>query len=390
MHLIILAVGIITLLHLFYTLIEFKLGAKKINLLSDENPLPKEGLPHVTIIFSALNEENTIEQAINSLISIDYPSYEIIAINDRSSDQTPKILEKLKANHSQLSVYHINELPPGWLGKNHALHFAAQKAKGDWLLFTDADVMMKNTILTKAISYALNHKIDHLTIHEQHIRNTFWLKVLLLGCYMSYCMVIKPWRIRYSWSKKSLGHGAFNLIRKEAYIQSGGHQAIAMECLDDLMLGKLLKQKGFKQDIVYGENLIKREWYKSAKDMINGLNKNGFAYHDFNLLKASRDHIFALVYFVWPIVAIFIFTDIVRWININIILLTLVFALSVAKHFRLHIGFAIFYPISMCMLLYTLWYSVFSTYKNNGISWRNTHYPLAELRSKKPEFLQDK
>lgn len=386
---IILALGLVTLLHLIYTLIEFKLGSKKINLLFQQKTLNKS-LPSVSIILSALNEEKIIEQTVKCLLKLDYPHLEIIAINDRSSDQTPYILEKLKSKYLQLQVYHIDKLPVGWLGKNHALNFAAQKASGDWLLFTDADVIMKPLILKKAMSYCLENQIDHLTINEPHVRHRFWLKVLMLGCYTTYCMVMKPWRIRYSWSKKYLGHGAFNLVRKTAYTQSGGHAAIAMECLDDLMLGKLLKKNGFKQDIVDGTELIEREWYSSAKEMVNGLNKNSFAFFDFNLLRVTRDFSLALIYYIWPLVAVFICSGLSRWIYICNILLTYFLVISIAKQFRLHAGFALLYPISICMLLYTIWLSVYSTYKNNGIFWRDTHYSLATLRAKKPAYLQEK
>lgn len=389
MELIIFVIGLITFVHLFYTSIEFKLGSKKIRTLSNQRVLPRDQLPSVTIILSALNEEKVLEAVIHSLLKLDYPSLEIIAINDRSTDNTFQILEKLQSQFSRLRVYHIHNLPKGWLGKTHALYFAALKASGEWLLFTDADVSMNNTSILKAVSYVLTHQIDHLTIYEHHVRKRFWLKVLMLGSYTSYSMVMKPWRIRYAWSKKYLGHGAFNLIKKDVYFQSGGHRAISMECLDDLMLGKLIKEKGFRQDIVDGAHLIEREWYESARDMINGLKKNSFAFFNFNILAVCRDFIFAFIYFIWPLIAMIIFAGSVRWINIMNVLLMLYFTQAVAKQFRLHSGFAFLYPISISMLLYTVLCSVFSTYKNNGIIWRDTHYSLAELRCKNPANMQE-
>ena len=265
-----------TLVYSLFTLIEFGIGFNQIKNLSSQPILPPDSLPSVSIIFSALNEEQTLANSINEMLKLDYPNLEIIAVNDRSTDNTPAILEKFQ-HEKCLTVKHITQLSKGWLGKNHALHVAAQSAAGEWLLFTDADVMMKHASLSKALSYVLENQLDHLTIYEYHIKKNFWLKILLLASYVTYSMAMKPWRIRYSWSNKSLGHGAFNLVKKSAYLKCGGHHPIAMECLDDLKLGALLKNNGFKQDTVDGRDFIEREWYSSIKEMIKGLEKNGFA-----------------------------------------------------------------------------------------------------------------
>ena len=248
MELILPGMAIFTLVYLLLTVIECLIGFHRIKNLSEQDSLPASQLPSVSIIFSALNEETTLEKALLSMLELDYPYLEIIAINDRSTDATPVILEKMQRQHANLHVFHIHQLPDGWLGKNHALQFASQQAKGDWLLFTDADVLMKKPTILKSVSYALENNLDHLTIFDTHRRKQFQLKILLLGSYIGYILATKPWRIRYTWSKKYLGHGAFNLVKKSSYLQCGAHHAIAMECLDDMKLGHLIKSHGFKED----------------------------------------------------------------------------------------------------------------------------------------------
>lgn len=383
MEMVLLIVALITCITLIVTMIEFLIGFKKILNLSRQAKLDEKMLPSISIIFGALNEERDIENALKTMLALDYPKLDIIAINDRSTDKTPAILDHYQALYpDRLRVIHIKELPPGWLGKNHALYVGSQHAKGDWLLFTDADVLMKPDLLTKTISYVLHHKIDHLTIFEHHLRESFWLKVFYLGHYVTYSMAIKPWRIRYAWSKKSLGHGSFNLVNKQSYQACGGHQAIAMECLDDLKFGKLLKQHGFRQDTVDGRDYIEREWYKSLPEMIAGLKKNSFAFYEYRILPTMRDISFAFLFYLWPVIAVIVCTGPTRWLNVLNVALTLYMSWYVAKQFRLERKFAFFYPISIIMLLYTMLNSVVSIYFNKGVIWRGTHYSLSHLRNK--------
>lgn len=344
--------------------------------------LPSEQLPLVSIIFSALNEEEHLESSLLSMLSLDYPQLEIIAINDRSSDRTGVILEDLSKKFLNLHVIHVTTLPDNWLGKNHALYLGAKKAHGKWLLFTDADVSMDTALLKKSMSYVIEQNIDHLTIFEKHTSKSFWLRVLLLGTYIPYCLHLKPWRIRYKWSKKYLGHGAFNLIKKATYQDLGGHYSIAMECVDDMQLGKLLKENGYKQDTVNGHNYIEREWYSSLTAMINGMSKNGFALFSYSLVILLCRVFLWFLYCFWPLMAVMRFTGILFWINIVNVTLMLSFAALVAKQFHLKKSYALCYPFAVILLLYAICRSMFLTYYHNGIYWRNTHYSLKNLRNK--------
>jgi glycosyltransferase involved in cell wall biosynthesis len=383
LRMIITLIAALTGIYLVYTLVEFLIGFKSIKNLKEQQILPTAKLPTISIIFSALNEENEIEAAVMSLLHIDYPHVEIIAINDRSNDNTAEILNSLKKRYSQLTVLHIEQLPTGWFGKNHALYYGSQHATSDWLLFTDADVIMKPETLSRAISYAIEHDCQHLTICENHVQSTFWLKILLLAHYLTYSISFKPWRIRYRWSKRSLGHGAFNLVNKITYDSCGSHQAIALECLDDLKLGALIKSQGFKQDTVDGRDFVQRKWYQSLPDMIEGWKKNTFAYFEYKLLPLTCSSIFAVVFLIWAVICIMVFYGLLQWISIVDVCLMLLISTHVCKHFRMPIHYAIFYPLAIIILLYAVWNSVFAIYRQNGVVWRGTHYPLDTLRANK-------
>ena len=380
MDLLLSALACCTLIYLVFIIIEFSLGFHKIQSLTRQRSLTRDQLPMVSIIFSALNEEAAIEEAVCSFINLDYPRFEVIAVNDRSTDKTPAILNRLSQQHPALTVHHIAALPHGWFGKNHALHVAAKAARGEWLLFTDADVLMKKSALTQAMSYSIEQDLDHLTIFEHHIRKTFWLKILLFAFYLTYNLHKKPWRVSYPWSKKSIGHGAFNLVKKSAYRHCNGHTAIAMECLDDLKLGELIKKNGFKQDTADGHDYIEREWYTSLREMIAGVEKNSFAIFNYRIMLTSLASMGALLFFIWPLFALFLCSGLVCYLNAINVLLMLGISAFIAKKYRLKIRYAIFYPAAILILLYSIWNSIVNIYKNKGVVWRGTHYSLKMLR----------
>jgi len=366
-----------------FTLLEFMAGFNAIKNIAAQTDVDAARLPSVSIIFSALNEEADIELAVMSLLALDYPNFEVIAINDRSNDNTAEILNAMQMKHARLQVHHITELPEDWFGKNHALFYGSKLAKGEWLLFTDADVQMKPATLKKAMSYTIERNLDHLTICEHHLRNTFWLKILLLAHYVTYSISFKPWRVRHSWSRRSLGHGAFNLVNKSVYEKCGSHAAIALQCLDDLKLGHLIKTNGYRQDTVDGRDFVQREWYPSLPAMIEGWKKNTFAFFDYRLLVLVPSSVFALLFFVWPIIAMFMYSGLAFWLNVANVILMFMISAYVCQQFRMEKRYAIFYPAAIFLLLYSIWNSVFTIYRQNGVVWRGTHYPLEQLRAGK-------
>lgn len=118
--------------------------------------------PSLSVIIPARNEEKSIKQAISQLIDQDYPNLEVIVVNDRSTDNTGVILEELKIKYPELKVITITDVPPYWLGKNHAVYQGVKQATGEWLLFTDADVLFSPGSLKSTVSYSLENKLDHL------------------------------------------------------------------------------------------------------------------------------------------------------------------------------------------------------------------------------------
>jgi glycosyltransferase involved in cell wall biosynthesis len=372
----------VTLALVVATAIEFAIGNRTLRALATVPPLSDESLPRVSIIIAARNEGCKIEAALQSVLVQSYPNREIIVVNDRSTDKTGAILQRLAANNPLMRVVTVNELPPHWLGKNHALNIGAGQATGELLLFTDADVIMEATTLSRAVNWLRISGLDHLAITPQMAMPGVLLNMFGGAFTVFFGLYAKPWKARDRRSRRHIGIGAFNLVRTEAYRRVGGHSAIAMRPDDDMRLGKIIKNAGYRQDMALGDRLVHVEWYSSVGEIVRGLEKNVFAGVDYNLAVVIAATIGQLLVFIWPILALFTTDGPTRWLNAAIVVLIgWIYADNAGFHGmkRWHwIGF----PITTLLFLYTIWRATLKTLLNDGIDWRGTHYSLAELKKK--------
>ncbi len=263
-----------TLLCIFWLFVLFDatLGMRKIEKLEDVQErydLFEKG-PLVSIIVAARNEATDIEASLRSQLKQTYPYMEWIVVNDRSTDDTGKIIDSLAQEDRRIKQIDITSLPQGWLGKNHALYQGYLEAKGQYLLFTDADVVFKEDTVAKALTYLREKNIDHLTLAPNLSTKRFWANSFISFFLFGFSYFKRPWKANDDNSKAAIGIGAFNLLSKEAYTTIGTHKKIAMRPDDDLMLGVNIKISGKKQRIVRAISHLQVEWYRTLKDAIVG------------------------------------------------------------------------------------------------------------------------
>jgi cellulose synthase/poly-beta-1,6-N-acetylglucosamine synthase-like glycosyltransferase len=210
-------------------------------------------IPALSVILAARDEERSVNESVVSMLAQDYSStLEVIAVNDRSTDRTGEILEELATKHpDSLRVLNVESLPEGWLGKTHALYIGSAEATGEWLLFTDADVIFSHDCSEKAVRYAIDNGLDHLTLPPEILCKGILLRSFVAAFTLIFEMTQRPWRVSDPQAQEHVGIGAFNLIRKDAYERSGTHRAIRMRPDDDMKLGQLLKRHGFRQGVAY-------------------------------------------------------------------------------------------------------------------------------------------
>jgi cellulose synthase/poly-beta-1,6-N-acetylglucosamine synthase-like glycosyltransferase len=375
--------GLLTLLVVAALTLEFARGNRLVRQLRGVPPFTGPSAPSVSIVIAARDESRSIENALQSVLGQDYSRLEIIVVNDRSSDDTSVILERMTTKYPRLRTINITDLPPGWLGKNHALQCGAELARGEFLLFTDADVMMDPTTVSRAVQAMTTMQLDHLTVAPQLTMRGLILNMFSGAFTLFFGMYARPWKVRDPRSNAHVGIGAFNLLRRDVYRRVGGHSRLAMRPDDDMKLGKLVKMTGHRQDILSGDGSISVEWYHSVGELVRGLEKNSFAAFDYSLGRALGGMIFQFLIFIWPVLAMILTEGVTRILNVGILLLLAgLYTDSVHTHNfpRWH---AVGLPAMAGLFLYIIGRAILKTIRDDGIDWRGTHYSLASLRANK-------
>jgi glycosyltransferase involved in cell wall biosynthesis len=341
------------------------------------------GSPRVSIIVPARNEEETLEQPLRQLLALDYTNYEIIAVNDRSTDRTGEIMERVAASpHAQgrLRVLHVAELPPGWLGKTHAMWSAGRQATGEWLLFTDADVLFKPDALRRAMAYAEAEPADHLVLFPRMIMKQPGERMMIAFFQTLFVFGHRPWKVADPRTKDHIGVGAFNLIRRSVYEAIGTYRALRFEVLDDMKLGKVIKNAGYAQRNVFGGDLISLHWARGAMGVVNNLTKNFFAVLSFQWLRCVVSCMGLAFLNLGPFVGICLAQG---WTRLPYVLaLFSMFCIYVGMSSRSDVPpyYIVLHPVSTTLFVYILLRSMFLTLSQGGVVWRGTFYPLDELR----------
>ncbi|HYX23500.1 MAG TPA: glycosyltransferase [Thermoanaerobaculia bacterium] len=377
-----LALAAVTLLGHLAAAVAIWRGNRSIRSLADQPPLAGP-LPRVSIVIPARNEERNLEEALQSILALDYDNLEIDVVDDRSTDSTGEILDRMARANPRLRVVHVRELPPGWLGKNHALELGGRKATGDYLLFTDADVVIEPTALRRAVAAMAADGLDHLTATPEIDRPSVLFEMFIGVFSLFFTLFVKPWKVRDPKSPNHVGIGAFNLVRASAWRAVGGHQRLAMRPDDDLKLGKLLKTSGFRQEMMFGRGMLRVEWYRSVGELIQGLMKNAFPGVDYRLSVVLSSTVIQLTILVWPFLAVLVTSGAARWLNLASVAVLLGLCWLNAPLAAVRRWHGVGFPVVTLLFLYILWRSTLTILWRGGIDWRGTHYPLADLKANK-------
>jgi glycosyltransferase involved in cell wall biosynthesis len=374
----------------------------------DRNPVAAAGNPLVSIIVPARNEEESIEQALRTLLALDYDNYEVIVVNDRSTDRTGEIMERV-AGHlqseklqsqdphpvspnngetrmghpllsSRLRVVHHRELPEGWLGKTHAMWTATNQAAGQWLLFTDADVLFKPDSLRRAMAYAEAEKADHVVLFPRMIMKRPGEYMMIAFFQTMFMFGHRPWKVADPKARDHMGVGAFNLVRRNAYEAVGTYERLRMEVVDDMKLGKVIKNGGFAQRNVFGADLISIRWANGAMGVVDNLTKNFFAILSFQWWRTLLSVLGLAFLNLGPFFGVLLAHG---WARVP-------YGLALGSMFLIYLGMSwrsgvppyyfLSHPVSTVLFIYTLLRSTALTLWNDGIVWRGTKYRLEELR----------
>ncbi|MGA2419445.1 MAG: glycosyltransferase family 2 protein [Candidatus Acidiferrum sp.] len=371
--------GFVAIFWVFYGL-RVVYGALRLPWVKDFFCAPDAECPRISLLFAARDEEEKLPAALASLAAIDYPDLEIIAVDDRSTDATARILDDFAAAHPRFRVVHVKELPAGWLGKPHALQQAYEASHGEWLIFTDADVWFKSDVVRRSVSIAREKHLEHLTLFCDIQMVGFWERVLITFFGLWFHMATDPHGVSNPRSAAYVGVGAFQMLKRSAYEAAGTHRRLAMEVVDDMKLGKIVKMAGFRSGVAVARDFLSVRWHAGAGNLIRGVTKNFFAGASFSVSLVVLSIVGTLLLNVVPFAALPFLHSWALALALVSVAIMLAFHAGVDIVMRVSPLYALTFPLGALILAYMLLRSTLVTLRQGGIIWRDTFYPLEELR----------
>jgi cellulose synthase/poly-beta-1,6-N-acetylglucosamine synthase-like glycosyltransferase len=368
---------------------EWLRGMSRLPDLLGQAPAPVRGT--VSVIIPARNEGAAVGDGLRSLLASRGVELEVIAIDDRSTDDTGAVMDGLKAQPRETNVSylveHIDALAEGWLGKPHAMARGAALASGEWLLFTDADVVFAEDALVRALAWLERDGGDHLLVVPTVIARSAGEAMMLPFLHILSIWGPRLWRVADPGSRDAVGVGAFNLMRRAVYEKVGGWERLRMEVIEDLRMGYLIKQAGFRSRVVTGRNLVRIRWAHGAWGVVTNLAKNVFAAFRFRVGLLIAGAVATAVMCLLP------FAGLVLGVGWDRAWLwpSLVSAGALTAFYWRYRRFAdpngaatlvwvITFPAAALVFLYAMVRSMVLTRVQGGVVWRGTFYPLRELR----------
>jgi glycosyltransferase involved in cell wall biosynthesis len=348
--------------------------------LSDTAPIAPQEAPLISVIFAARDEAEKLPAAIATLLAQDYPRFEIIAVNDRSKDETPAILHKLEGSNRNLIVTDIDMLPQGWLGKPHALVAGVERSHGEWVVFTDADVHFAPDVLGRAVAIAIERGWDHMSLLASVEMHGFWETTAISFFALGFIFGNEPWNAANPRSSRYMGVGAFQLVRRDAYERSGGHSRLRMEVIEDMKLGKLIKMAGMRSGVAVAEDLVRVRWHAGVRNVVRGVTKNMFAAVHYNPFFAAGAVAFSLLMSVLPFFGVFFATGWARVFAGIAAGAAVVIQGAMVWSTKASPLYGLTHPLGALLFCWMIGRSAIATLWRGGVVWRDTFYPLDELR----------
>lgn len=339
--------------------------------------LPEPG-QLISVVIAGRNEAETIEAAMRRLLADEDENRELIFVEDRSTDETRRIAETLAADYDSFTVVPIDELPAGWLGKVNALHQGSRQARGEWLLFSDADVHIDAGLLRHSVRVAEHLGLDHVAVLPRLTSRSFLCRVAIA----TFCGGLAAFSSRRrrqdpEATDHAIGVGAFNLCRRSVFERSLGFEWLRMEVADDMALALAMKLAGARHEVMITRKGLSVEWYPTLWSMVKGLEKNSFgAIGRYSRLRGLLLGL-AFVFLPWG--------PLLVWhVSPMACLLPYLASASAGWLGSRRLGWDstpfLFGPVGSSILGFIMLNSTWQTWRRGGIVWRGTHYSLDELR----------
>lgn len=339
--------------------------------------------PRLSVLIPACNEVETLGGALRSQLRTDYPDVEFIVVDDRSTDGTGAVIDRLAVEDARVVPLHVEGLPDGWLGKVHALARGVERATGDWVLVTDADVHIEPDLLRKVIAWAEQGAYDFVAALAG-LRSVGVAVDCVLSLFMrSFVAGARFHAVEDPRSQAAVGIGTFNLMRQTVYDRSPGFEWLKLEVADDLGLAVMLKQAGAHCAVLSGRGAISITFYTGLVDMARKLEKNVYAI----LGRCSLGRIVAMVYLLLTLdfAALMAFVPVgvswLPWVGVAALGLGFIAIGALNRWFGLPVWIAPLYPVGTVLLSAIALVTGWRAHRRGGIEWRGTFYSAEQLRA---------
>jgi cellulose synthase/poly-beta-1,6-N-acetylglucosamine synthase-like glycosyltransferase len=354
-----------------------------------DSPQP-ERWPKLSVVVPACDEADKFESAVRTLLDEDYPDLEILLVDDRSTDSTGAAMDRVAAADPRVRVFHVTSLPEGWIGKVNALDLGLKASKGEFVLFTDADVHFRRGTLRRAIAYCCAGRLDHLAALPDLWPTNLLLDAALSVTIRQLVVLTRPWNMSDPRSRHCMGVGAFNLVRRSAFDATPGFEWLRLEVADDMGLALMMKRSGARCQIVSAFDHIALHWYRTVAEAARGSERLWAPALCFSLSRAAFALLAIFAFELSPLLTLLpLLSPELRWIGFAGIAVFLVFLLS-ALTIRRWVGGkfvpALAGPLAAPLLAALLVRAAFLGWKRGGVLWRGTLYPAPMLRAGKRVF----
>jgi chlorobactene glucosyltransferase len=279
----------------------------------DNCKTPERDLPFISVVIPARNEEAKIGRCLESMLAQDYPNFELIVIDDRSTDKTAEIIESFAKRDSRIKFVRGKDAPDGWVGKCNALAFAVGFASGDWYIFTDADTCHQPNSLRDAIGYATANKVDLVSFVPLQELGSFFERIVMTVLLSSFLLGDPFHTVNDPLAKRAYAYGQYIICRRRSYLALGGHQSVRDTIVEDHALGRVFKEKGYKIAVADGKTLYRVRMYMDLESMWQGWTKNLYS-----LIDSSPVHLMCILSslnltVIMPFINVFIVASL--WVN---------------------------------------------------------------------------
>ena len=339
--------------------------------------------PRVSTIVPARDEAAGMPASLSSRLADGYPDLELIVVDDRSTDDTPRILAEFAARDSRVLPVRVDVLPHGWLGKVHALDEGVKRATGEWLLFSDADVELEPGTLARAVAHCEAEGVDALALLPE-FGLTGGLADAAMGVFARVLtMAVDPRAVRDPRSKVAAGAGAFTLVSRPAYHASPGFEHLRLETADDVALGVMLKASGARVDFLGGRHAARVVIYDSLASLMRGIEKNGssLARTPFPLMVLAFALIGCLEYSPFVALLLGLYAHVSWLAALGEVTLLGATVATVAPLWRNNGEWlaGLLFPLGWAIMAFGMLRSAWLAHRRGGVVWRGTFHPIGEV-----------